>query len=123
MLTSTVTYFTFIHVHTGLGIIQKLVSGWALTVEASSLVDAVMTTASIIAITFINILADLLIAGLEFESGITSTMKASSGVHTVMITSSIAIRAFIYVSTIFLVTIKKVTFGASARMTSWVIHT
>ena len=42
-------------------------------------------------------LADLLIAGLEFESGITSTMKASSGVHTVMITSSIAIRAFIYV--------------------------
>ena len=42
-------------------------------------------------------LADLLIAGLEFESGITSTMKASSGVYTVMITSSIAIRAFIYV--------------------------
>lgn len=41
--------------HTGLGIIQKLVSGWALTVEASSLVDAVMTTASVIAITFINI--------------------------------------------------------------------
>ena len=42
-------------------------------------------------------LADLLIAGLEFESGITSTMKASSGVYTVMITSSIVIRALIHV--------------------------
>ena len=44
-------FFTF----TGLGIVKQLVTGWALTVVASSMIKTGMTAAAIIDITFIDI--------------------------------------------------------------------
>lgn len=123
VLTSTIICCTFIDIFTGLGIVKQLVPGWALTVVASSMIKTGMTAAAIIDITFIDILANLFVAGLKFKSRVTFTVEASSGVDAVVITSTIAVRAFVYVFTSDLVASKKVPFVACTHVTAWNIHT